>query len=436
MPYWYQQVRSAVVIFHAIVGVLVFGYSYHWKKESTWRLPLATLLAAAFAFGFQHLFYVPGISAMAILTQSGMSLVCYLEVFVICAFCLDETPWTIAYVTTAGITSQAAAGCIKSLVKLIPFMNQLAHHNWGILLVDFLCYGGLFTISYFAFRPFTRNREENLGDKTKVIFTTFVLALYLATTWLSRDYSQEQSRIYILIVNVYALLLHSMIFVVQYGLLERGRMAVHMETMRELMHQQQSQYEASKENVQLINEKYHDLKCLISSIQTVIPEKELNQLERSIDQYDIQIHSGSEVLDVVLMEKMNVCLQRKIEMTCSLGNTDFSFLGEIDLYTLFNNALTNAINAVSAVPESNRRYILLSASQLNNIVTIHVENSCTGEIQFVDGIPQTKGDKDWHGFGMKSMSRTAEKYGGALSASLENDCFRLDILLLSPKSGG
>lgn len=222
-----------------------------------------------------------------------------------------------------------------------------------------------------------------------------------------------------------------MIFTVQYGVLDRGRMTAYLETMQELMHQQHVQYEASREGVQLINEKYHDLKNLIGSIENVLPREELNRLSSSIERYDVQVHSGFEVLDVVLTEKMNLCLQRGIGITCSLGQTDFGFLDEMDLYTLFNNALTNAINAVSAMPEGQERYILLSASQENNIITIHVENPCRGHIRFVDGIPQTSGNPDWHGFGMKSMVRTAEKYGGALSASQENGCFQLDILLLN-----
>lgn len=430
MPYWYMQVRSAVTIFHAVIGVLVFGYSYHRKPGFAWRMPLSTLVAAVIAFTFQHLFYTPGITFTAILTQSGMAMICYLQVLAVCYFCLDESVWTIAYVTTAGISSQAAAGCIKSIVKLIPVMNRLANHDLGILLVDLLCYGGMFAVSFFAFRPFTRNREEIIGNKSKVIFTASVLVLYLATTWLSRDYTNGQSRAAILVTNVYSVLLHAMIFAVQYGVLERDRMTAYLETLRELMHQQHTQYEASRESVQLINEKYHDLKNLIGSIQNVLPREELNRLSSSIDRYDVQVHSGFEVLDVVLTEKMSLCLQRGIGMTCSLGQADFSFLDEMDLYTLFNNALTNAIDAVSSMPEGQERYILLSTSQENNIITIHVENPCSGDIQFLDGIPQTNRDPDWHGFGMKSMVRTAEKYGGALSASRENGCFQLDILLL------
>ncbi len=431
MPYWYMQVRSAVTVFHAVIGVFVFGYSYHRKQGFAWRILLSTLAASVIAYIFQHSFYMPGITPVAILTQASMSFICYLQVFAVCCFCLDESLWTVAFVTTAGISAQAAAGCIKSIVKLIPVMDRLARQDVGILLVDLLCYGGTFVCLFFAFRSFTRNREEIIGSKSKAIFTASVLLLYLSATWLSRDYTNGQSRNTVLVTNVYSVLLNVMIFTVQYGVLDRGRMTADLETMQELMHQQHVQYEASREGVQLINEKYHDLKNLIGSIENVLPKEELNRLRRSIERYDIQVHSGFEVLDVVLTEKMNLCLQRGIDMTCSLGQTDFGFLDEMDLYTLFNNALTNAINAVSSIPEGQERYILLSANQENNIITIHVENPCNGDIRFVDGIPQTSADPDWHGFGMKSMVRTAEKYGGALSASQENGCFQLDILLLN-----
>lgn len=432
MPLWYREIRSSVLIFHAIIGVLIFGYSYRWKRGIQWRLPVTALIGAAISCVYQHLVYIPGISAAAIMTQSSMSIVCYLLVLGICYFCLEESLGTVAYVTTFGIATQGAGGCIKTVFKMIPWINQLANHSWGILLVDFMCYGGLFTAVFFAFRPFTRIRENILGNKSKSIFTAAMLALYLGTTWLSRDYSQGQNQLSVMVANVYALLLDFMIFAVQYSILEQERMAAHMETMRELIHQQRAQYDASRDSVQLINEKYHDLKNLLSSVQSVLPQEELLRLKTSIERYDIQVHSGFEVLDVVLTEKMNLCLQRNIDFTCNLGNTDFSFLEEMDLYTLFNNSISNAINAVSALPEWKERYILLSANQQNNIVTVHVENPCTGDIAFVDGIPQTSKDPNWHGFGMKSMTRTAEKYSGTLSASIEDGNFQLDILLLMP----
>ena len=431
MPLWYQQWRSPMMILQSVWSIAVFSYSLQRRKGFAWRLPLSLTVAMLLAYLIQSNLYHTGITVAAILTQAAVSIINYILIWHICAFCLDESKWTVLFMTTAGVAAQGAAGCVKTLVKLIPFMNTLAYHDLGILLLDALCYGGVYALAFVVFRPFTREREELIGNKNKAIFSTAVMFFYLGTTWLTRDYTGGQSQIYVIMTNIYALLIQVMIFTVQFNVMDRDRLTRSMETMRELMHEQHVQYETSRESVQLINEKYHDLKNLIGSIQNVVPEDELNRLKASIDRYDVRVRTGFEVLDVVLTEKMDLCLQRGITMTCNLGRTDFSFMENMDLYTMFNNALSNAINAVSALPEQQAKYIVLTVSQENNMVTIHMENPCADKLEFVDGLPQTQGDRDWHGFGMKSMERTAEKYGGALSASHQQGKFQLDILLLN-----
>ena len=41
----------------------------------------------------------------------------------------------------------------------------------------------------------------------------------------------------------------------------------------------------------------------------------------------------------------------------------------------------------------------------------------------------TKRDKRYHGFGMKSMRRTVEKYGGSIVAGQRENWFELKILI-------
>ena len=51
------------------------------------------------------------------------------------------------------------------------------------------------------------------------------------------------------------------------------------------------------------------------------------------------------------------------------------------------------------------------------------------DIEFKDGLPQTtKGDTQWHGFGMQSIKMIVQKYGGELSAYVVDDIFHLSIL--------
>ena len=55
------------------------------------------------------------------------------------------------------------------------------------------------------------------------------------------------------------------------------------------------------------------------------------------------------------------------------------------------------------------------------------------DIEFEDGLPKTQDDPDWHGFGMKSMNRIAEKYNGMLTVEQRGRLFLLDILLIAPE---
>ena len=59
----------------------------------------------------------------------------------------------------------------------------------------------------------------------------------------------------------------------------------------------------------------------------------------------------------------------------------------------------------------------------------YIENYCEDELEFRNGLPvSTKGDDNYHGFGMKSIQYVVEKYGGNLVANLEEKIFSVDII--------
>ena len=64
-----------------------------------------------------------------------------------------------------------------------------------------------------------------------------------------------------------------------------------------------------------------------------------------------------------------------------------------------------------------------------DVMGIHIENYCENELKFRDGLPiSTKGDDNYHGFGMKSIQYVVEKYGGNLVVNLEDKIFSVDII--------
>lgn len=311
-------------------------------------------------------------------------------------------------------------------------IRQLATTDCGILILDVCCYGLIYLLLHSLLRPFAKQREGNFNNKIKAIFSVGVLVLCIGMARLTQD-NPVRNTMAIVAESLSQIVIGGLIIALQFGVMEQAKLSAHVETMRELVHQQRKQYETSKESAQLINEKYHDLKHLIKSFSGTVPQEQLDRLKHSIAAYERPANSGNEVLDVLLNEKLGLCQQRNIVLTCSFGQTDFSFVEELDLYSLFQNALGNAINAVTAMPADEERFISVSATREGNMLTIHMENPCTGDVQFIDGLPMTKDDPEWHGFGMKSMVRTAEKYGGMLTTEQRGKMFFLDILLLAPE---
>ena len=145
--------------------------------------------------------------------------------------------------------------------------------------------------------------------------------------------------------------------------------------------------------------------------------------------YDSIVKTGNEVLDTILTEKSLKCGKNDIQLTCTVDNSNLDFISISDLYSLFGNIVENAIEAVLKIDDKKKRVICLNVKQTEKLLSVHIENYYAGEITFVGGLPQTKKDVRFHGFGMKSVRMIAEKYGGNVIARTDGDLFKLDILV-------
>ena len=64
------------------------------------------------------------------------------------------------------------------------------------------------------------------------------------------------------------------------------------------------------------------------------------------------------------------------------------------------------------------------------MIFIEEDNYFVGELEFIDGLPITsKEDKNYHGFGTRSLRMIVRKYGGEMSAISKNNVFHLSIIL-------
>ena len=160
----------------------------------------------------------------------------------------------------------------------------------------------------------------------------------------------------------------------------------------------------------------------------------IKEVEESIKIYEAIVKTGNEVLDTILTEKSLYCKERGIVVSCVADGELLSFLHTMDLYSLFGNALDNAIEAVEKIKEEERRQIDVIIYRQQHFLVINIVNPVAEQTLFENGLPvTTKMDKNFHGFGVRSMKYIVKKYDGFINATEEDGCFSLKMLIPIPQ---
>lgn len=201
---------------------------------------------------------------------------------------------------------------------------------------------------------------------------------------------------------------------------------------------QYDKYRNYQSTFELINMKYHDLKHQIAGLRAEMSDEErkkwIDSLEQELESYSPELETGNSVLDTLIAGKMMNCRANNIKITCVADGDVLEFMHVADICTIFGNALDNAIESVTLIEDPEKRLIHIALSKKKNFVLIQINNYCENTITIKNGFPVTsKADKGNHGFGLKSIRYTVEKYHGTLNFGLKDNWFELTMLI--PKGG-
>lgn len=275
-----------------------------------------------------------------------------------------------------------------------------------------------------------RMRKSNLVNmqNSKLLFMTAVIIAVTQVLSLYVNYAHAG----LIICRIYAIAASTVSLLLQFNFFREDDLLFRNEVLEKLLQKGNEQYDISKENIDMINMKCHDIKKNINMILALGNSKDrealIKELEKSIEIYDSEIHTGNEVLNILLMDKNLRCKKDGIKFTCMVNGKALSFLSQADMFSLLGNAIDNAIERVGQ-EEKDKRVISFKTEQRGNLLYLHLENYSSVKPLFKEGLPQTtKEDKRLHGFGTQSMRYIADKYGGTLRMYHEDNYFNLDIL--------
>ncbi|MBE7087143.1 MAG: sensor histidine kinase [Clostridiales bacterium] len=347
---------------------------------------------------------------------------CFLLLVLGIFICFNKSIITSLFCGIAAFSTQHGAYKLGELVQ--RSFTGIVSPAWCYafyIIVEIVAY----VLVFLAFSKKIKLAEKEYLENKQVIYLSIALIMYCIVF----QYSTSMDMKYYLIYALYDITCSVFTLVIQFSILKNGKIQHEYKVMEHLRHLEKSQFDMSRKNMELLNIKYHDLKKLISSIGDM-PFDERYELERAITVYDMTIKTGNEVLDVILTEKTLFCDQKGVRFEKIVDGKLLNFMSGFEVYSLFGNALDNAIEAVSKIQDAERKVISLMVRKNRGMVLIHIENCFDGDVVFENDLPvTTKGNKLYHGFGTKSIKRIVENYGGDFDMCAEDGVFKLNILL-------
>ncbi len=420
-----------------LVGEAIFLLHLEHKRNFLPRAMLCTVAllatAALFPILWENAWYV----SFLFLSLFFLTLLALL-------LCFDEPFGNLLFCGVAGYTVQHLAYLIYTIFNDItqfsaifgsfvqPYATEsTALSDWAWLSIVIYA-DAYFMVYYGAFElldsKLKANHDLRLGRNSIVGLSGLLIAADVIFNMVTNYYTVG-NRASLLLERSYNILVCVLILALLNNQLSQRELKDELAGVRYVVEQGKRQYELAKKSVDLINIKYHDLRHHSKQFEQREHGEELAELNHTLDQYAALVKTGNEVLDVILTEKTLACQEQDTQLMCMADGRGLEFVKTHHLYALLGNAIDNAMEAVQAL-SADERIISFSLKRQGELVHIHIENPCAGKVALREGLPvTTKGNQDYHGFGMLSMKTIAEQYGGGLSVMEENGIFSLDIVL-------
>lgn len=324
-------------------------------------------------------------------------------------------------------------------------------HPLLYLLLASALYGLLFLGGYkFMAVPLQRSADVGVPEDRKtfhffvLLYVGFALLIDVSkgiSEWLLIPIDTTELHLLHQVIQYFSiaimLLVSMVILLILYYVYEVSVLRTERQLLGHLMAEKAAQYERSRDNIEAINRKCHDLKHQILALKVADDRDRkamIDEAEKAVMFYDAVVKTGNEVLDTLLTEKSTLCAYHNIRLSCTVNARFMGRIGVVDLYTMLGNAIDNAIECVQQFADEEKKTISLSIREKGRMLIISVENYYEKEIRMQGEYPLTsKADTQNHGIGIKSIATIARRYGGSAQVNTENQIFQLQILLPLPK---
>lgn len=261
---------------------------------------------------------------------------------------------------------------------------------------------------------------------------TFILYVFIIQSENTSQVKAIVAVVFIYLINITAFYLYDSL---AFSYIKLANTAV-LEKERELYYHQCAMMQSSTEELRAFR---HDINNQLIAVSELMGAEKYEEAKRLVGVLSGKINSkilfsttGNIPIDSMINYKLQNAGNEQIRVETEIAvPADFE-MDISDCITILGNLLENALYAVRQVEES-ERFLKLKVVYDKGCLVLQCANPYMTEVPYENGkIVSAKKERKEHGFGLKNIEKTVEKYSGCMDIHHENRVFIVDILLYLP----
>lgn len=308
-----------------------------------------------------------------------------------------------------------------------------------IILSRLILFVGLIILSRISTKK-NNSVTADMSDKEWIQFLIFpiftICAVMLMTSSVIKSYHSDIIAIYY-IIAIGLIVLNLVVFHLISEILENSRNMKEAEALRQQSIGQLELYNSMRENYNIQRQRTHEYKNQIVCMDMLMKKKDYSKLENYIgnisDGLDAQldmVDTNNDVVNAIFNAKYYEAIKNDVLVVLKINDLSDIKISDNDIVTILSNLLDNAIEAAKQC-DIGKRIVKIKMLYEDAVLSIAVSNSYKAEpVLTEDGyIRTTKKDREEHGWGMRNVVATLEKYNAEYIIDYKNGEFVFSIIM-------
>lgn len=308
-----------------------------------------------------------------------------------------------------------------------------------IILGRLILFVGLIILSRISTKK-NNSVTADMSDKEWIQFLIFpiftICAVMLMTSSVIKSYHSDIIAIYY-IIAIGLIVLNLVVFHLISEILENSRNMKEAEALRQQSIGQLELYNSMRENYNIQRQRTHEYKNQIVCMDMLMKKKDYSKLEDYIgnisDGLDAQldmVDTNNDVVNAIFNAKYYEAIKNDVLVVLKINDLSDIKISDNDIVTILSNLLDNAIEAAKQC-DIGKRIVKIKMLYEDAVLSIAVSNSYKAEpVLTEDGyIRTTKKDREEHGWGMRNVVATLEKYNAEYIIDYKNGEFVFSIIM-------